>query len=102
MFSSKVVAVSSRDIDSRRRFLRLAAGAAAATVLAGGVPRVLRADSEAAPIAEAQSCIDDTVEGTDAKLNVGDACTNCQFYTGKSTSHGGGCIFHSVASDLCW
>jgi hypothetical protein len=102
------------DIASRRRFLKLAAGGAAAAVLVGGLPRVSRADdlphvSESDPTAKALGYVEDATATKDSKHKVGDTCANCQFYSGASTGYGpcqlfpgkavsakGWCISHTV------
>jgi len=80
-------------IESRRRFLKLAAGTAAAAALVSGLPRVARADdlphvSEADPTAKALGYVEDATKTTDAKHKAGDTCANCQFYTGAATGYG--------------
>ena len=80
-------------IESRRRFLKLAAGTAAAAALVSGLPRVARADdlphvSEADPTAKALGYVEDAAKTTDAKHKAGDTCGNCQFYTGAATGYG--------------
>ncbi|GGA04323.1 high-potential iron-sulfur protein [Dyella caseinilytica] len=102
------------DIPSRRRFLKLAAGTAAAAVLAGGLSRVARADdlphvSESDPTAKALGYVEDASATKDPKHKAGDTCANCQFYSGGATGFGpcqlfpgkavsakGWCISHTV------
>ncbi|GLQ89615.1 high-potential iron-sulfur protein [Dyella flagellata] len=102
------------DIASRRRFLKLAAGTAAAAALVSGLPRVARADdlphvSDADPTAKALGYVEDASKTTDAKHKPGDSCANCQFYTaaasgygpcqlfpGKAVSAKGWCISHTA------
>ncbi|RDS83847.1 High potential iron-sulfur protein [Dyella monticola] len=102
------------DIASRRRFLKLAAGTAAAAVMVSGLPRVARADdlphvSEADPTAKALGYVEDASTSKDPKRKPGDTCVNCQFYTGapsgygpcqlfpgKSVSAKGWCISHTA------
>ncbi|GLQ98696.1 high-potential iron-sulfur protein [Dyella mobilis] len=81
------------DIESRRRFLKLAAGTAAAAVVIGGLPRVARADdlphlSDADPTAKALGYVEDASTTKDPKHKAGDACSNCQFYSGGATGFG--------------
>jgi hypothetical protein len=64
------------DVESRRRFLKLAAGTAAVAVLVGGLPRSARAD-DLPHLSE-----------SDPKHQVGDTCANCQFYSGGATGFG--------------
>jgi hypothetical protein len=102
------------DIESRRRFLKLAAGGAVAAALVGGLPRVSRADdlphvSDADPTAKALGYVEDATATKDPKHKVGDTCANCQFYSGAPTGYGpcqlfpgkavsakGWCISHTV------
>ena len=82
-----------QDIESRRRFLKLAAGGAAAAVLVGGLPRVSRADdlphiSDSDPTAKALGYVEDATATKDPKYKVGDTCANCQFYSGAPTGYG--------------
>lgn len=79
--------------ESRRRFLKLAAGTAAAVVVVGGLPRVARADdlphvSESDPTAKALGYVEDASKTTNPKHKPGDACANCQFYSGGPTGFG--------------
>jgi hypothetical protein len=81
------------DIASRRRFLKLATGAAAAVALISGLPRVARADdlphvSEADPTAKALGYVEDASASKDPKHKAGDTCANCQFYSGGATGFG--------------
>ena len=80
-------------IESRRRFLKLAAGTATAAMLVSGLPRIARADdlphvSEADPTAKALGYVEDATKTTDAKHKPGDTCINCQFYSGAATGYG--------------
>jgi hypothetical protein len=82
-----------QDIESRRRFLRVAAGTAAAAVVAGGLPRFARAAdlppvTEADPTAKALAYVEDASKSTNAKYKAGDDCANCQFYTGGPAGRG--------------
>ena len=81
------------DIESRRRFLKVAAGTTAAAVMMGGLPRFARAAdlppvSESDPTAKALGYVEDATKTTNAKYKAGDDCTNCQFYTGGPTGRG--------------
>ncbi|HUB89800.1 MAG TPA: high-potential iron-sulfur protein [Dyella sp.] len=85
--------MSQKDIDSRRRFLKLAAGTAAAAVLMNGLPRVARADdlphlSESDPTAKALGYVEDASTTKNPKRKAGDTCANCQFYSGGATGYG--------------
>lgn len=106
-----------KDIESRRRFLKFAAGSAAAAMLVSGLPRVARADgplphvSDADPTAKALGYVDDASKTTNPKHHAGNSCANCQFYTpdpkdpgygpcqlfpGKAVSAKGWCISHTT------
>jgi hypothetical protein len=81
------------NIESRRRFLKLAAGTAAATVVAGALPRFARAEdlphlSVDDPTAKALGYVEDASTTKNPKHKPGDACANCQFYSGASTGYG--------------
>jgi hypothetical protein len=82
------------DIESRRRFLKLAAGTAAvAVVVSGGLPLVARADdaphvSADDPTAKALGYVEDATATKDPKHKAGDTCANCQFYSGGATGFG--------------
>jgi hypothetical protein len=81
------------DIESRRRFLKLAVGGAAAAALVGGLPRVARADdlphvSESDPTAKALGYVEDASTTKDPKHTAGNSCANCQFYSGAATGYG--------------
>ena len=83
-----------KDIESRRRFLKVAAGTAAAAVVAGGaLPRFARAAdlphvSETDPTAKALGYVENASKTTDSKHKAGDDCANCQFYSGGATGYG--------------
>lgn len=82
-----------QDIESRRRFLKIAAGTTAAAVVIGGLPRFARAAdlppvTEADPTAKALGYVEDASKSTNPKRKPGDACSNCQFYTGGATGRG--------------
>lgn len=81
------------EIESRRRFLKVAAGTAAAAVVMGGLPQVahsadLPALKESDPMAKALSYVEDHTKTTNPKYKKGDDCTNCQFYSGGPTGRG--------------
>lgn len=82
-----------KDIESRRRFLKVAAGTTVAAVVMGGVPRFARAAdlpavTEADPTAKALGYVEDGTKSTSPKHKAGDDCTNCQFYSGGATGRG--------------
>lgn len=115
-FKTEVLPMShDKDIESRRRFLKAAAGTAAAAVVAGGVlPRFARAAdlphvSESDPTAKALGYVEDASKTTDPKHHAGNNCANCQFYSGGPTGYGpcqlfpgksvnakGWCVSHST------
>lgn len=81
------------DTESRRRFLKVAAGTTVAAVVMGGLPRLSRAAdlpalSESDPMAKALSYVEDAAKSTNAKRKPGDDCANCQFYSGGATGRG--------------
>lgn len=102
-----------KEIESRRRFLKIAAGTTVAAALVGGLPRFARAAdlppvSESDPTAKALGYVEDASKTTNASRKASDDCTNCQFYTGGATGRGpcqlfpgksvnakGWCISHS-------
>ena len=82
-----------KDTESRRRFLKLAAGTTAAAVLVGGLPRFARAAdlpalTDADPTAKALGYVEDANKTTNPKRKAGDDCTNCMFYSGGPTGRG--------------
>ena len=82
-----------QDIESRRRFLKVAAGTTAAAVVLGGLPRFARAAdlppvTDADPTAKALDYVEDASTSKNAKHKPGDDCANCQFYTGGPTGRG--------------
>ena len=82
-----------KDIESRRRFLKVVAGTTVAAVVMGGLPRFARAAdlppvTEADPTAKALGYVEDASKSPNAKRKAGDDCTNCQFYTGGTTGRG--------------
>lgn len=100
--------------ESRRRFLKIAAGTAAAAVVVGTLPRLARAAelphvSESDPTAKALGYVEDASATKDPKHKAGDNCANCQFYSGSATGFGpcqlfpgkavsakGWCVSHAV------
>jgi hypothetical protein len=82
-----------KDIESRRRFLKVAAGTTVAAVVMGGLPRFARAAdlppvTEADPTAKALGYVEDASKSTNAKRTAGAGCNNCQFYSGGATGRG--------------
>ncbi|MEO6927465.1 MAG: high-potential iron-sulfur protein [Rhodanobacter sp.] len=92
-----------QDIESRRRFLKVAAGTTAAAMILGGLPRMARAADlpplpATDPTAKALDYVEDNTKSANAKHKAGDDCTNCQFYSGGATGRGPCQLFpgHSV------
>lgn len=101
------------NLESRRRFLKVAAGTTAAAIMIGALPRFARAAdlphlSESDPTAKALAYVEDASKSTNPKRKPGDICANCQFYSGGPTGYGpcqlfpgksvnakGWCISHS-------
>ncbi|OOG47059.1 high-potential iron-sulfur protein [Rhodanobacter sp. C01] len=82
-----------KDIESRRRFLKIVAGSAAVAVVAGGLPRLVRAAdlppvTETDPTAKALGYVEDASKSVNARHKAGDDCSNCQFYSGAATGRG--------------
>jgi len=82
-----------KDIESRRRFLKAAAGTAVAAAMIGTLPRVARAAdlphlADSDPTAKALGYVEDASKTADAKHKTGDSCANCQFYSGGPTGYG--------------
>ncbi len=95
--------LNEKDIESRRRFLKVAAGTTAAAVVLGGLPRMARAAElpplpATDPTAVALAYVEDATKSTNPKYKAGDDCINCQFYTGGPTGRGPCQLFpgHSV------
>ncbi|HEY8681564.1 MAG TPA: high-potential iron-sulfur protein [Rhodanobacter sp.] len=101
-----------KNTESRRRFLKVAAGTTVAAVVMGGLPRFARAAdlppvTDADPTAKALGYVEDASTTTDAKHKAGDDCSNCQFYSGgasrgpcqlfpgKSVNAKGWCVSHT-------
>lgn len=81
------------DTESRRRFLKIAAGTTAAVVVIGGLPRFARAAelpplSPSDPTAKALSYVEDASKADSAKRKAGTDCSNCMFYSGGPTGRG--------------
>lgn len=88
--------------ESRRHFLKLAAGTTAAAVVMGGLPRMARAAdlphvSDADPTAKALGYVEDASKTTNPKHKAGDSCANCQFYSGGPTGYGPCALFPGKA-----
>lgn len=82
-----------KEIESRRRFLKVAAGTTVAAVVMGGLPRFAKAAdlppvTAADPTAKALGYVEDATKTTNPKRTAGADCSNCQFYTGGSTGRG--------------
>lgn len=84
------------DIESRRRFMKIAAGTAAAAAMAGVLPELARAaglphlkTSDA--MAKALDYTENASTTKNTKHKPGAACANCQFYTGKPGAAWGPC-----------
>ncbi len=82
-----------KDLESRRRFLKVAAGTTAAAVLVGGMPRLLRAAdlphlSPDDPTAKALGYVEDASKTPNPKRTADAVCANCQFYSGGPTGYG--------------
>ncbi|MDE1894043.1 MAG: high-potential iron-sulfur protein [Xanthomonadaceae bacterium] len=102
-----------KEIESRRRFLKIAAGTTVAAAFAGGLPGLARAAdlpplSESDPTAKALGYVENAGKTANAARKAGDDCSNCQFYSGGPTGRGpcklfpgksvnakGWCISHS-------
>ncbi|HEV2621632.1 MAG TPA: high-potential iron-sulfur protein [Frateuria sp.] len=85
-----------KDLQSRRRFLKVAAGTAAAAAVAGSLPRFARAAdlphvAESDPTAKALDYVEDASKSKNPKHKAGDVCANCQFYSGTGTAGYGPC-----------
>lgn len=82
-----------KEIESRRRFLKVAAGTTAAAVVLGGLPRLARAAdlpplSPTDPTAKALDYVEDASKSANPKHKAGDVCANCQFYSGGASGRG--------------
>ena len=83
-------------LESRRRFLKAAAGTAAAAALVGGFPRIAGAAdlphvSESDPTAKALDYVEDASKSKNPKHKPGQICANCQFFGGNTASGYGPC-----------
>lgn len=85
-------------IESRRHFLKLAAGTAAVAAVAGtgAFSRLAHADdlpalSESDPMAKALHYTEDASSTDNPKYKKGDDCANCAFYKGREGSTSGPC-----------
>ncbi|MGO4700210.1 high-potential iron-sulfur protein [Dyella sp. 2RAB6] len=82
-----------KELESRRQFLKIAGGTVAAAAMIGSLPRVARAAdlphvSPDDPTAKALGYVEDAGASKDAKRKAGDACSNCQFYSGGASGYG--------------
>jgi hypothetical protein len=82
-----------KELESRRRFLKVAAGTAAVAAVVGGLPRFARAAdlphvAETDPTAKALGYVEDASKTKDPKHKAGDVCANCQFYSGGPSGYG--------------
>lgn len=87
-----------KDLESRRRFLKVAAGTTAAAALMGGLPRFARAAdlphvTDADPTAKALDYVEDASKAANPKRKPGTDCSNCQFYSGGATGYGPCALF---------
>ena len=78
---------------ARRRLLKLVAASGAVMGVAILVPGLLRAADlphldASDPAAKALGYVDDASATTNARHKAGDACANCQFYSGGPTGYG--------------
>ena len=82
---------------SRRRFLKLTAGAAAAAAAVGVLPRMARAAEglphlkESDPTAQALQYVEDAGKSKNPQRKAGADCSNCMFYQGKAGDAWGPC-----------
>ncbi len=82
--------------ESRRSFLKLAAGTAAVAAVAGILPRVARAGglphlSPSDPTAKALGYVEDHTKTKNPAYKPGADCSNCLFYEGKAGEAWGPC-----------
>lgn len=82
-----------KTLESRRQFLKIAGGSVAVAAVIGTLPRVARAAdlphvSPDDPTAKALGYVEDAGTTKDAKHKAGDACSNCQFYSGGASGYG--------------
>ncbi len=83
-------------VESRRRFLKAAAGTAAVAAVAGIMPRLARAGdlphlSPSDPSAQALGYVEDSAKVTNSAHKAGDTCANCLFFEGKAGDAWGPC-----------
>ena len=81
------------DVESRRRFLKIAAGTTVAAAVVGGLPRFahaaeLPALKESDPMAKALHYVEDATKSKEPQYKAGLDCSNCQFYSGGPTGRG--------------
>lgn len=82
-----------KEVESRRRFLKVAAGTTVAAVVMGGLPRFARAAELPAltladPTAKALDYVEDASKSTNPKHKPGADCSKCMFYSGGKTGRG--------------
>lgn len=90
---------NSHNIESRRRFLKIAAGTASVAAVAGvsGMfPRIAKAQDLPHlklddPMAKALQYVEDASKTESAKHKKGDDCANCKFFHGKAGEDWGPC-----------
>lgn len=87
-----------KNIESRRHFLKLAAGTAAVAAVAGtgAFSRLAHAQdlpplSVSDPMAKALHYVEDASKSKNPKYKKGDDCANCMFYKGKAGAARGPC-----------
>lgn len=83
-------------IESRRRFLKVAAGTAAVAAVSGMLPRIARAGglphlSPSDPTAQALDYVENSAKTKNPQHKAGAMCSNCQFYQGKKGDAWGPC-----------
>lgn len=91
-----------KETESRRRFLKIAAGTTAAALVVGGLPRFAHAQdlphvATTDPTAKALGYVEDAAQTTDAKHKAGDSCSNCKFYSGQPAGYGPCALFPGKA-----
>jgi high potential iron-sulfur protein len=79
--------------ESRRRFLKIAAGTATAVVVLGGLPKRASAGDlphlgGTDPTARALGYVEDATTAKNAMYKAGDTCANCKFYNGPADGYG--------------
>jgi len=84
-----------KNIEGRRRFLKVAAGGVAVATVLGTLPRTASAQDlpHLSPSDPTASALKYTEDGSKAqgKKTPGDACMNCNFYQGKAAAPWGPC-----------